>query len=111
MKNVKKTIIVTGGAGFIGGNFVHYMLRTHPDYRIICLDCLTYAGNLETLASVMTNPNFRFVKESISDRKAVYDLFEAEHPDLVINFAAGPVLHRDFPHPHLQPLVRLQGRR
>lgn len=59
------------GAGFIGGNFVHYMLRTHPDYRIICLDCLTYAGNLETLASVMTNPNFRFVKESISDRKAV----------------------------------------
>lgn len=80
MRNAKKTIIVTGGAGFIGGNFVHYMLRTHPDYRIICLDCLTYAGNLETLASVMTNPNFRFVKESISDRKAVYDLFEAEHP-------------------------------
>ena len=101
MKNVKKTIIVTGGAGFIGGNFVHYMLRTHPDYRIICLDCLTYAGNLETLASVMTNPNFRFVKESISDRKAVYDLFEAEHPDLVINFAAESHVDRSIENPSI----------
>ena len=101
MKNAKKTIIVTGGAGFIGGNFVHYMLRTHPDYRIICLDCLTYAGNLETLASVMTNPNFRFVKESISDRKAVYDLFEAEHPDLVINFAAESHVDRSIENPSI----------
>ena len=101
MRNAKKTIIVTGGAGFIGGNFVHYMLRTHPDYRIICLDCLTYAGNLETLASVMTNPNFRFVKESISDRKAVYDLFEAEHPDLVINFAAESHVDRSIENPSI----------
>ena len=101
MKNAKKTIIVTGGAGFIGGNFVHYMLRTHPDYRIICLDCLTYAGNLETLASVMTNPNFRFVKESISDRKAVYDLFEADHPDLVINFAAESHVDRSIENPSI----------
>lgn len=55
-------IIVTGGAGFIGGNFVHYMLKTHPEYRIICLDCLTYAGNLETLAPVMDNTNFPFLQ-------------------------------------------------
>ena len=67
-------IIVTGGAGFIGSNFIFHMLNKYPDYRIICLDCLTYAGNLSTLAPVMDNPNFRFVKESITDRKAVYRL-------------------------------------
>ena len=57
-------IIVTGGAGFIGSNFIFHMLNKYPDYRIICLDCLTYAGNLSTLAPVMDNPNFRFVKEA-----------------------------------------------
>ena len=72
-------IIVTGGAGFIGSNFVFHMLNKYPDYRIICLDCLTYAGNLSTLAPVMDNPNFRFVKASITDREAVYKLFEEEH--------------------------------
>ena len=77
------TIIVTGGAGFIGSNFVFHMLKKYPDYRIVCLDCLTYAGNLSTLAPVMDNPNFRFVKESITDREAVYKLFEEEHPDIV----------------------------
>ena len=66
------TIIVTGGAGFIGSNFIFHMLKKYPDYRIICLDCLTYAGNLSTLEPVMDNPNFRFVKESITDRSAVY---------------------------------------
>ena len=75
-------IIVTGGAGFIGSNFIFHMLKKYPDYRIICLDCLTYAGNLSTLAPVMDNPNFRFVKESITDREAVYKLFEEEHPDI-----------------------------
>ena len=77
------TIIVTGGAGFIGSNFIFHMLDKYPDYRIVCLDCLTYAGNLSTLESVMENPNFRFVKESITDREAVYKLFEEEHPDIV----------------------------
>ena len=85
---MSKTIIVTGGAGFIGSNFVFHMLNTYPDYRIVCLDCLTYAGNLSTLAPVMDNPNFRFVKEDITDRDAVYQLFEEEHPDIVVNFAA-----------------------
>ena len=78
------TIIVTGGAGFIGSNFVFHMLNKYPDYRIVCLDCLTYAGNLSTLEPVMDNPNFRFVKESITDRDAVYKLFEEEHPDMVV---------------------------
>ena len=82
-------IIVTGGAGFIGSNFVFHMLEKYPEYRIVCLDCLTYAGNLSTLKPVMDNPNFRFVKESITDREAVYRLFEEEHPDMVVNFAEG----------------------
>ena len=64
------------------------MLKEYPDYRIVCLDKLTYAGNLSTLAPVMDNPNFRFVKADICDREAVNKLFEEEHPDIVVNFAA-----------------------
>ena len=82
------TIIVTGGAGFIGSNFVFHMLDKYPDYRIVCVDKLTYAGNLSTLAPVMDNPNFRFCKIDICDREAIYKLFEEEHPDMVVNFAA-----------------------
>ena len=82
------TIIVTGGAGFIGSNFVFHMLDKYPEYRIVCLDKLTYAGNLSTLTPVMNNPNFRFVKLDICDREGVYKLFEEEHPDIVVNFAA-----------------------
>ena len=81
-------IIVTGGAGFIGSNFVFHMLKAHPDYRIICLDKLTYAGNLSTLEPVMDNPNFRFVKADICDKEAVDKLFAEEKPDIVVNFAA-----------------------
>ncbi len=95
------TIIVTGGAGFIGSNFVFHMLKKYPDYRIICLDCLTYAGNLSTLAPVMDNPNFRFVKESITDREAVYKLFEEEHPDIVVNFAAESHVDRSIENPEI----------
>ena len=94
-----KKIIVTGGAGFIGGNFVHYMLKKYPDYKIICLDCLTYAGNLETLESVADNPNFRFVKADITDREAVFKLFEEEHPDIVVNFAAESHVDRSIENP------------
>lgn len=81
-------IIVTGGAGFIGSNFIFHMLQAHPAYRIVCLDKLTYAGNLSTLEPVMGNANFRFVKADICDRAAVYRLFEEEHPDMIVNFAA-----------------------
>lgn len=93
------TIIVTGGAGFIGSNFIFYMLKTHPDYRIVCLDKLTYAGNLSTLAPIMDKPNFRFVKADICDRKAVYALFEEEHPEIVINFAAESHVDRSIEDP------------
>ncbi len=95
------TIIVTGGAGFIGSNFVFHMLKEHLDYRIICLDKLTYAGNLSTLAPVMDNPNFRFVKLDICDREGVYKLFEEEHPDMVVNFAAESHVDRSIENPEV----------
>lgn len=100
-EEIKMTIIVTGGAGFIGSNFVFHMLNKYPDYRIVCLDCLTYAGNLSTLEPVMDNPNFRFVKESITDRDAVYKLFEEEHPDMVVNFAAESHVDRSIENPQV----------
>ncbi len=93
------TIIVTGGAGFIGGNFIHYYLKEHPDDRVICVDKLTYAGNLSTLASVMDNPNFRFCKLDICDREGVFSLFEEEKPDAVINFAAESDVDRSIENP------------
>jgi dTDP-glucose 4,6-dehydratase len=82
-----KTILVTGGAGFIGSNFVRYMLHTHS-YRIINLDKLTYAGNLENLADVESHPNYTFVKGDICDRLLIDKLFQDEHIDTVVNFAA-----------------------
>ena len=93
------TIIVTGGAGFIGSNFVYYMLNSHPEYRIICLDKLTYAGNLSTLKPIMDNPHFRFVQADICDREAVYKLFEEEKPDMVVNFAAESHVDRSIEDP------------
>ena len=102
-------IIVTGGAGFIGSNFVFHMLDKYPDYRIICLDCLTYAGNLSTLAPVMDNPNFRFVKASITDREAVYKLFEEEHPDMVVNFAAESHVDRSIENPEVFLDTNIKG--
>ena len=95
------TIIVTGGAGFIGSNFIFHILEKYPDYRIICLDKLTYAGNLSTLAPVMDNPNFRFVKLDICDRPGVYQLFEEEHPDMVVNFAAESHVDRSIENPEV----------
>lgn len=92
-------ILVTGGAGFIGGNFIHCMLKKYEDYKIICLDVLTYAGNMETLADIMDNPNFTFVKGDIADRDAVYTLFEMEHPDIVVNFAAESHVDRSIENP------------
>lgn len=92
-------IIVTGGAGFIGGNFVHFMVNKYPDYDIICLDALTYAGNLETLEPVMDNPKFKFVKGDIADREFVYKLFEEEKPDAIVNFAAESHVDRSITDP------------
>lgn len=95
------TIIVTGGAGFIGSNFIFYQLKNHPDDRIVCLDKLTYAGNLETLKSVMDNENFRFVKADIADKQAVEALFEEETPDIVVNFAAESHVDRSIEDPSI----------
>ncbi len=92
-------IIVTGGAGFIGSNFIFYLLKNYPRDRVICLDKLTYAGNLSTLAGVMENPNFRFVKGDICDRAAVNRLFEEEKPDVVVNFAAESHVDRSIEDP------------
>ena len=94
-------IIVTGGAGFIGGNFIHYMLDKYKDYKIICLDKLTYAGNMETLSTAMPNGNFTFVKADITDRDAVYSLFETEKPDIIVNFAAESHVDRSIENPEL----------
>ncbi len=92
-------ILVTGGAGFIGSNFIFYMRRKHPDDTLVCLDKLTYAGNLETLASVMDQPDFRFIRADIADREAVYRIFEAETPDVVVNFAAESHVDRSIENP------------
>ena len=93
------TILVTGGAGFIGSNFIFHMLKKYPDYRIVCLDKLTYAGNLSTLSSVLEEPNFRFVKLDICDREGVFRLFEEERPDIVVNFAAESHVDRSIEDP------------
>ena len=93
------TILVTGGAGFIGANFIFYMRIAHPDDRIVCLDKLTYAGNLSTLAGVLDDPRFRFVKADICDRDSVFRLFEEETPDIVVNFAAESHVDRSIEDP------------
>ena len=103
------TIIITGGAGFIGSNFIFHMLGKYPDYRIVCLDKLTYAGNLSTLASVMENPNFRFVKLDICDREGVYKLFEEEHPNMVVNFAAESHVDRSIKDPGIFVRTNVMG--
>ena len=93
------TVIVTGGAGFIGSNFIYYMLNKYHDYRIVCLDKLTYAGNLSTLEPIMNSANFRFVKADICDSVAVNRLFEEETPDIVVNFAAESHVDRSIEDP------------
>ncbi len=102
-------IIVTGGAGFIGGNFVHYMLKSHPEDEIVCLDALTYAGNLETLDPVKDNPKFKFIKADIADRQAVYGIFETEQPDVIINFAAESHVDRSIENPELFLRTNVMG--
>ena len=94
-------ILVTGGAGFIGGNFVHYMISKYPDYKIVNLDALTYAGNLETLKDVQDKKNYKFVKGDISDREFIFNLFENEKFDIVVNFAAESHVDRSIVEPDI----------
>lgn len=103
------TIIVTGGAGFIGSNFVFHMLQAHPDYRIVCLDKLTYAGNLSTLEPVLQQDNFRFVKADICDRQVVDKLFQEEKPDIVVNFAAESHVDRSIENPGIFLETNIMG--
>lgn len=93
--------LVTGGAGFIGGNFLHIMVNKYPNDEYVCLDALTYAGNMETLEPIMNKPNFKFVHENICNRKAIYELFEKEHFDYVINFAAESHVDRSIENPEI----------
>jgi len=94
-------ILVTGGAGFIGGNFCHYLVNKYPEYKIVALDALTYAGNLETLEPIMNRDNFIFVKGDITDRTFVYNLFEKEVFDVVVNFAAESHVDRSIENPEI----------
>lgn len=102
-------IIVTGGAGFIGGNFVHMMVQKYPDDHIICVDALTYAGNMETLASIQAMPNFSFVKADIADRQAIYSIFAQYKPDVVINFAAESHVDRSIENPEIFLRTNIMG--
>ena len=102
-------MIVTGGAGFIGSNFIFYMREAHPDYDLICIDNLTYAGNLETLSSVMNDPHFTFIKADIADRETIYSIFETEKPDVVVNFAAESHVDRSIDNPSIFLQTNVMG--
>lgn len=97
-------IIITGGAGFIGSNFIALVLRKYPDYRVVNVDCLTYAGNLENLTAVENNPNYCFYKTDIADRRAIADIFAKEsigEGDYCVNFAAESHVDRSIENPEI----------
>ena len=102
-------ILVTGGAGFIGSNFIYYMLENRPDYEIVCLDKLTYAGNLKTLSKAIQNPKFKFVKGDIADREFVDNLFSQEIFDKVVNFAAESHVDRSIESPEIFLQTNIMG--
>ncbi len=94
-------ILVTGGAGFIGSNFVYHLLNKYKDYKVHCVDCLSYAGNMSTLSEAMKNPNFTFYKTNICDRVEIYKIFDTEKPDIVVNFAAESHVDRSIENPEV----------
>ncbi|MCI8857042.1 MAG: dTDP-glucose 4,6-dehydratase [Clostridiaceae bacterium] len=102
-------ILITGGAGFIGSNFIFYMREQHPDDELLCLDKLTYAGNLATLESVMDKPGFRFIHADIADREAVYRIFEQEKPEIAVNFAAESHVDRSIENPSVFLQTNVMG--
>ena len=104
-------VLVTGGAGFIGGNFVHHMVNKYPDYQIVNLDLLTYAGNLETLKPVEDKPNYKFVKGDIADEAFIMDRFEKEKFDVVVNFAAESHVDRSIEDPGIFVQTNVMGTR
>ena len=102
-------ILVTGGAGFIGGNFVHYMVNKYPNDIIVNLDKLTYAGNLETCKEVEDKANYKFYKGDIADRAFIFDLFEKEKFDVVVNFAAESHVDRSIEDPEIFVKTNVMG--
>ena len=102
-------LLVTGGAGFIGSNFVRYMVNKYPEYTIYNLDLLTYAGNLENLKDIEDKPNYKFVRGDIADRTFVQELFEKEQFDYVLNFAAESHVDRSITNPEIFVQTNIQG--
>lgn len=96
---MKKTVLVTGGAGFIGSNFIYLLLEERPEWKVVCVDALTYAANIHTLNNALINPNFVFYKEDIRNREGIFSIFEKEHPDIVVNFAAESHVDRSIENP------------
>jgi dTDP-glucose 4,6-dehydratase len=96
-----KNILVTGGAGFIGSNFVKLMLEKHCDYKVINIDALTYAGNLENLKDIEENANYAFIKADIRDREKVEEIFKNHDIDSVVNFAAESHVDRSIVEPEV----------
>ena len=94
-------ILITGGAGFIGTNFIYYMLDKHPNYDLVCLDALTYAGNKNNLKEALKKDNFQFIKGDITDRELVFNLFAKENFDIVVNFAAESHVDRSILNPEV----------
>ena len=92
-------VLITGGAGFIGSNFVYYMLDKYPKYDFVCVDKLTYAGNIRTLDKALKHKNFKFEKIDITDRSKIFDLFKDEKFDIVVNFAAESHVDRSIENP------------
>ena len=102
-------IVVTGGAGFIGSNFIYYMLDKYKDYKIICIDKLTYAGNLSTLSEAMKNQNFKFIKADICDIEKIDTVFKQEEPNIVVNFAAESHVDRSISNPEVFLETNIMG--
>ena len=109
--NGAMTLLITGGAGFIGSNFISYIMGAHPDYRVVCVDKLTYAGNMDNLDTVADKENFQFYKVDICDRENIFKIFEAEKPDIVVNFAAESHVDRSIEIPKFSWIQISRGQR